>query len=341
MVVALALTVSGTIAVIGIMQGQRARNALEESQKEPKTPASTLPIAFGPYATLEGFQKADWDGLGKATTEITRLMAALYECIEEEENADPELQEKIRHENAHLVKYAAGIMGDIPTSSPINGEYAHPLSLINLIAAALKSVDKALTADQKSAIIKIGEAFDRDYVTLQGGFGKNTCKNRRLVSELQLKKACLNRMLTVLTPGQREAIIKPKYAHRIRVDLFSPATMIQLIVRPFHEESLEVLKKRLKKTWMEGYKIPDEYEAEVVSIVDTYFEDVAPILQPGEEELKRPVHLDRAIAAGLANAKATEAMLALPGLSEKCRKGLLGDVGWRVPGIKKEEKPAK
>jgi hypothetical protein len=83
-----------------------------------------------------------------------------------------------------------------------------------------------------------------------------------------------------------------------------------------------------------GGGLSEEQRAALQPALDAYFSEVQPILEGGDS---LPfVRLQDALVAARAHAKVVDAMLGLPGLSEKTRSQLLTNPGWTIPQLKKK-----
>ncbi len=313
------------------LESQRALAEAEEKEKLAAA-VSTLPVAFGKWAELDAIKNADWPELGEAMEIMNGLFVELYESIEKGETPDAELQDKIRAENNKLVRYAAQIMGKIPTHSPINGEFSHPITLTNLMGAMLERGDFPLTEEQTRAMAQLGNEYEAHYDRLGSSYDESTPRLEKLVDELELKRDTMRGMENVLTDAQRDAVIQPAIHDRLQLDPLSPATMATMLARPKNVKSLEELRGRLPGYLSEWFGVSEEHTAALGGIADTWIENMKPHLAPSGKR-ERFLHLDQTIAAGRAQVKAMKQLLLLPELGEKARKAILNHLAWRVPQV--------
>lgn len=312
-----------------------SQRALEEAREKEKLAAavSTLPVAFGEWAELDAIKNANWSEMGEAVDIMNALMIELYEGIEKGETPDAELQEKIRAENNKLVRYAAQIMGKIPTHSPVNGEFSHPITLANLMGAMLEGGDMPLSDEQRAAVAQLGNEYEATYGELNAEYTENTPRLEKLVDELELKRDTMRGMENVLTDAQHDAVIQPAIHDRMQLDPLSPATMAVMLARSKNVGSIEELRGQLPGYLSEWSGISGEEHTEALgAIADAWIEDMKPLLTPVAKP-EHFVHLDRTIIAGRAQVSAMKQLLSLPDLDEKARKALLNQMGWRVPQV--------
>ena len=76
--------------------------------------------------------------MAEAVEVINDLLIDVSKKMNEGLPIDVDLQQKVAEQNQKLVKYYAKIMGKIPTNSPINGEFSHPITTANIMAAMLE-----------------------------------------------------------------------------------------------------------------------------------------------------------------------------------------------------------
>jgi hypothetical protein len=312
------------------LESQRALAEAEEKEKLAAA-VSTLPVAFGKWAELDAIKNADWPEMGEAVEIMNALVLELYEIIEKGETPDSGLQEKIRAENNKLVRYAAQIMGKIPTHSPINGEFSHPITLTNLMGAMLERGDTPLTEEQTRAMAQLGNEYEAHYDLLGSSYDESTPRLEKLVDELELKRDTMWSMENVLTDAQRDAVIQPAI-HDLQLNPLSPATMTTMLAKPKKVKSLEELRGRLPGYLSDWFGVSEEHTAALGGIADAWIEDMKPYLAPSAKPDKF-LHLDQTIAAGRAQVNAMKQLLLLPELDEKARKAILNHLAWRVPQV--------
>lgn len=310
----------------------------EEKPPEAKTEvaqAKGLPVSFGKWSDLEEVKNADWEEMAKAVQAMTAMILDIVERDRQGLSIGAELQEKIQAENNKLVKYAAAVMGKIPTHSPINGEFTHPITLVNLMGAVLEHANVPLTQEQIRDIQAFGNGYDEDYDHLQGNYTEGTAKFQKFIDELELKRDYMNAVQELLTPEQRQLVAHPDIHNRLQLDLLSPALSTILLAQPSDVASGEEIRNKICSVVSNEYGLNPNESEPVRGIVDQWCQELEPILEKPVDG-KAPLHLDRVIAAGRAQANAFREFLSLPDLSEKARGNLMMMQALHVPRLVKK-----
>ncbi|MGQ9592290.1 MAG: hypothetical protein ACUVYA_18580 [Planctomycetota bacterium] len=311
---------------------EQAERRLAEAAK-PEARERRAPVAFGKYAELDAIQKADWSEMAGAVESLNALLAEVFQRFQRGEAIDPELQKKVAAENAKLLQYAGAVTGKIATQSPLNGEFTHPITTANLMAAMLERAGAPLSPEQLAAFERFGAAYDADYDSLQERYGEDVPRLQKIVDELELKRAAIGKFEGVLGEEQKRILFRLETRDRLQVDVLSPATSAILIAQHLDLASRESLPGTIASVAKE-YELEGVDEVALKEILDAWIQDLEPILAElvGPRE---PLRLDQIIAAGKAQAKAARALAALPALSEKSRAAILASPGWRVPRLVK------
>lgn len=306
--------------------------AAAEAAEAAEAARPGAPIAFGKYADLDAVRSADWIEMAGAVDAINELLVDLVRRKSEGLPLDVDFQKKVAAENNKLVQYAAALMGKIPTNSPINGEFSHPITIANLMGAMLDAAEVPLSDVQVRDIARIGSEYDEEYDRLQTTYGEGTPRLRKIIDELDLKRGCVRRMQALLDEEQRGTVIRPEIHDRLQLDTLSPATSAALIAKPTQITDREQLRSRVEHVIAKDLRVTTEATDRLRAIQDELCRDLSPLLEtpvdPGV-----PIHLDEALTAGQAQAKAVAALLELPDLDTAARNNLLSGAGWFVPRL--------
>ncbi|HLU48570.1 MAG TPA: RNA polymerase sigma factor [Planctomycetota bacterium] len=313
------------------------RSKIEADEAVAAAEASAeLPIAFGELANLEGIRNADWSAMAEAADTMNELWLEFIAARERGEPIPADFAKRMQAENAKLVTFVGGIIGKVPTHSPVNGEFTHPLVTTNLMAAVLERAGHPLTAEQRQEIASLGREYEEAFAELGASYGDDTPELRKLIDELELKQATMRATRELLHDAQREAVVIPELADRMQVDVLSPLTMAIMLAKPMPGSSANSVRSGFTKRILEGYGIDDSRRAEVAPAIERFFEDVAPLLaEPVDPEV--PLHLDQVLVAGRAHAALLESVLALPELSAEARSRIISNPGWPVPLVTKKK----
>ena len=324
-----------TIASLGKdLESYRAAEAAAAAAKEAEAEANAakLPIAFGKWTELEGIKNAKWSEMGGAVATINELVLELMESLEAGEPVDAAVRKKIQEENSKLVFYAAQLMGKIPTHSPVNGEFSHPITSANLMSAMLEQAGAPLTESQQAEFVRLGESYERSYEQRQTTYTEETPGLEKLIDELEFKRDTINAMQDFLTDEQRDWVVHPEIHHRMQMDTLSPATMAIMLVKPRWVNSADALRETLPKYLAKQLRVEGDQVESLDSVIDVWMEDLAPLLEPREKH-EQFLHIDEAITAGRAHANMLKELMSSPGLDDKAREAIRNELSWGVPQV--------
>ncbi len=294
--------------------------------------ASPMPISFGKYAELDAFKATNWRKIAAAVERMNELFNHVIHHVKQGDPVNPEIREKIQQENLKLVRLAVGIMGQIPSHSPINGEYSHPLTLINLMGALLEGAGVPLTQSQKARIAALGNEYEAEYGRRQSVYTEETTLLEKLIDELELKRNCIDRMEEVFTPDQSRVLERPEFKNRLQIDILSPIVMVILIAEQRDFNSKEGARTHYPLEYARQFELTSKQQESLKEAFDSWYEEVRPILERVEKKTNL-LHIDQVIPAGRALANLFKEFLRLPGLDEKTRNTILAYPSFRVPRV--------
>ena len=304
--------------------------------REVLSEASPMPVPFGKWAELDALRAANWSSLAEAVEKMTPLMVELYVRVRQGRPVVSELQNKIQHENNALARLGSGVEGRIPTHSPMNGGFSHPVVLTNLMGAVLERAARPFSTAQKVSLVRIGVEYDLDYDRLQSTYTAEKPRLQKLVDELALKRDCMTRVENVMTREQRQRVIVEEIRGRLAVDVLSPLTMVPLFVKPRNLSAKENARDFLPGSLAEDYEINPSQRESLTNAFDSWYEEVKPLLEEETAE-KTLLHIDEVITAGRAYANLLKAVLGLKGLDAKTRQEILSEISWKVPRVVRED----
>lgn len=226
--------------------------ARKTATDQPPAPTGNVPVAFGSYGELAELKNADWKELGGAMQAMTPEMEPLAKAIREGKQPDPEAMKRIGAQNMKLVKLAVALQGKLPThTSNVNGEYTHPVTIVNLLASQLAAAGNPLTDAQKKRLSELGDDYERRWKNQNDAYTPETLQLKKILDEAELKQWFTEQMWQVTTPEQKALVVSPHTEGYLGVDLYSPALMFQGIARPMQAPSRDVLKSHMKD-WLAG-----------------------------------------------------------------------------------------
>lgn len=233
---------------------------LAEARKavpEQPTPTGTVPVTFGSYGELAELKNADWKELGGALQAMTPEMEPLAKAIREGKQPDPEVMKRIGAQNMKLVKLAVALQGKLPThTSNVNGEYTHPVTIVNLLASQLAAAGNPLTEAQKKRLSELGDDYERRWKSQNDAYTAETFQLQKILDEAELKQWFTEQMWLVTTPEQKALVVSPNNEGYLGIDLYSPALMFQGIARPLQAPSRDVLKGHMKDWLANNFGVP-------------------------------------------------------------------------------------
>ncbi|MBK9973790.1 MAG: hypothetical protein IPP14_03350 [Planctomycetes bacterium] len=207
----------------------------------------TMPISFGNYGSIRELNSAKWGELGASLKFMAPAVKQLAADLRAGKNPDPEAMKEIARNNMVLVQLAVGLHGKVPTHAQnFNGEYTHPITQVNLLAAQLEAAGDPLTADQKARLTDLGKEYEKRWTTLQDGYNKETFLLQKLYDEADLKQWFTERMWQITTARQKAIAVDPSVEGLVGLDLYSPALMFQQSAVPLKTTNRDTLKGQFK-----------------------------------------------------------------------------------------------
>ena len=213
------------------------------------------------------------------------------EDIAEGKPLSPELQKALRDENNKLVGLAAKIMGKIPTNSPINGEFTHPIVLTNLMASVLEQRGMPLSEEQRLDFESLGTQYEAEYKALQTDYHEGTPLLRKIVDELALKHDAMNLVEESLSEEQRNSLVPAELKNRMQMDVLSPFTMAVMLARAKSYGSPEKYRAAVGRDLTNDYKLDENQIAALDPTLEQHFRDIASLLSRAVVcgEMSRPI----------------------------------------------------
>jgi len=289
-----------------VKRAERAEEALAAAAVLAEAGSgATVPegvIVFGEWGELAEIRDADWNELGGAIRSINEVVEPLFADIRDGNPPSAAAQQRVMTENNKLVKYGVSILDKLPTNATmqVNGEFTHPLSLINMIAAMLREAGLPLAASQSRELIAIGESYDRVFAELNASYDEFSWVLTKLLDELTLKRDTMLEVEAVLTPPQRAVVVVPEIQHRMRLDTLSPVNMVLLSARVLPIGAIAELESTLVGVWTGAYEVDGGFLAPHGDLWARYAEELAGVLAPVPSTTIPFAHLDDLIVAGRA-----------------------------------------
>jgi hypothetical protein len=217
-----------------------------------------LMVSFGKWAELKEVRETDWNDLGDAYAKMTPLLKAYADAVAAGKELDPEIGAKIKQQNERLIAHYAKMIGKLPTHAGANGEFTHPINMVNILAGQLAEAGMPLTDEQKQELVKLGDEYDKRWAALEAGYTETTWALHKLVDEADLKQWFYEKMFEVTTAEQRNTAVPPELQGLIGLDLYSPGLMLQMSMLPLREQDMQTMKVSLKDSVSQFSTIPRE-----------------------------------------------------------------------------------
>jgi hypothetical protein len=211
------------------------RAALAETQrqlKEAREAGTTATdkrgprFTFGEVGKLPAVAQADWKELADASTEVSAALLEMRRLRLAGQEIPQAVRFRLQENTERMRRYEYRTIEKIPTSAQHNGEFTHPVSMANLLAAILEKAGKPLTDAQVEAIVRAGTAFDEDFARLRASWTPDVVRVRRILGEYRLKGAFTDAVWALLTAEQRAAWIDPDLRGIAAIDLLDPTLLV-------------------------------------------------------------------------------------------------------------------
>ncbi|MCA8911425.1 MAG: hypothetical protein KDB82_06955 [Planctomycetes bacterium] len=215
-------------------------------------------VSFGKWGEMKEVRETDWNDLGEAYVKMIPLLKELAASMAEGKTPDPETRQKIQSENQRLIAYYAKVIKKLPTNAAMNGEFTHPINMVNILAGQLAEAGMPLSDDQKKQLAALGDRYDERWDALQKGYDDKTWMLQKLYDEADLKQWFYDEVFKVTTTDQKDIAIPVEVRGMVGLDLYSPGLMLQGNIRPLKSNDLASLKQNLKTSVTNATTIPAE-----------------------------------------------------------------------------------
>lgn len=305
-----------------------------KSKLEPSALADgQLPLSFGPHADLRGMVEADWDLMAEAIANMQVVFLDLVDRMQNKQPADPNMVKTIQAENSKLIRFAGGVVGQIPTHSPINGEFTNPLATANLMNAMLTRAELPLSASQLEQIQAVGETYDAEYKALDEGYAEDTLRLRKILEEIAAKRDIQRRMLDILTEEQLQQVAPDALRDLFQLDVLSPFVSALTLADPrpvtSAEDALNQLRKRVELT----YDITPQQLEGMDDLFEAWARKMAPLLVEVPIEGVEYLYFDDALTAGFAYVELLEGLISRRDFGVNSRSVIDMNVNWFIPRL--------
>lgn len=283
---------------------------VEEAKKgSAAPPARKAPISWGKAGEVKEVGEANWPELSAAMSEIIKSLGEIMAARKEGREPSPESMKNIQKHNQKLIDYYVKVLRKLPTHMSANGEFVHPINTANMIAAALQAAGKQLSEAQTKQVVTLGEEYEAGWDKLQAGYDASTLKLEKVVDELELKQKFYDGMIALLQPDQREVVIDPATHDYMQLDMYSPSLALVQNLAPVYRPTLEEVRTTLIDEFSKEMGINKDLVAAQGFIMDTWFSDCGPLLDPRTEAEIGMLKTQECIKYGRVQIKAFKALI--------------------------------
>lgn len=309
---------------------EQAEKDLAEAQAakappEPPKPGKDPLVKFGKHADMVEIREAKWDELAETSGKMRLLLEKLMKAHAEGKEPDPADRQEIMALNRVLQGHAIKVLRKLPTHASGNGEYTHPISLANLMANALKGAGKSLTEAQLKRMAELGEDYEAAWEKAQAGYTEQTLKLEKLIDELELKHRFYDGCVGLMAADQRAVIVNEEWQHVVGIDLYSPALMLSMNVRPLLKASREELRAEALAQMSRGWKIEAAALEGQAFLVDNWLTELGDFLNPVSQSAAEVFRSTEALVLGRAQIKFMKELILALNLAGDSLKLVRGD----------------
>ena len=311
-------------------RGEELAQRLAEAQA--RRPKSSGPLfTFGPVGKLAAIQEANWVDLAKSSQVVHDGILEVREHAKRGEKAPQAVYLRIQENVEAMRKYEYRTIGKIDTDAKHNGEYTHPLTVANLLGAALADASAPLTAAQIEKITALGTAYENDVASMRARW-VDAPRVKRIFEEYRLKGRFVGELKAILDPKQRVAVYNERTEGIAGLDLHCPTLMI------LHTSPLLVgsdgasIGEKLQTMLIKKYRIAEAEHEALHAAVQAWMESTRGLIATPtpKPDLKHYTYA-QGLEAGGATVALAERILAEVRLDDEGRNTLMGDFAIYVP----------
>jgi hypothetical protein len=289
---------------------------------------------FGEVGRLDAVRTADWPMLAGASVEVSKALFEVLERAKAGEKPSKDVQMRLQENTERMRTYEYRTIDRIPTSAKHNGEFTHPVSLANLIAAILERGGKPLDEAQEGKVRALGEAFEREFARVRAGWAPGVPRARRMLEEYRAKGAFTEGLWSVLTAEQRALWIDPALRGVAGIDLHDPTLMILHTTLVVTGATVPEARAKLGKVVRGKLGLDPAASAPALDRdLDAFLARFTPTLEPVAPALAARYSYAQGLLAGEATADLVDALLRDSDLPPATRQALFDDFAWYLPRL--------
>jgi len=279
----------------------------------------------------EALAKVDWSRAGEGAVEMFPHLESVWQSIREGKSISPEVQKTLYKANQKLVEVVLEIQGKVPTHTSGNGEFTHPLVLVNVMGEHLNRAGEPFQAEQLQRLEQIGAAYQASWDQAQSRYGAATPALRKLSDELVLKRDAMAKVEELLTPAQREIVIFKEAQHVNRLDIYSPIMAVIANAKPLGVTDEAPLRTSLDQIAGTYWGLTGNDLAAAAPALDAWARTLETELVSAPRNLLGSFTLSEAVRSANAQATAAEEVLRVLGADSDSAKLILNSTAFSVP----------
>ena len=324
---------------------EQARTAKPDVKAEPakpevpdKPPARELPVKFGKWAEMDEVRGANWEEMADAMRAMQKGIREVRQAEKEGREPDPDTQAEIGKQNQKLVNYVIRVLRKLPTHAKSgNGEFTHPITVVNLLAYQLQAAGKPLSEAQMKQLSEYGAEYEKRWEALQASYTAQSLALEKTLDEIELKQWFVDQMFGALAADQREVVEDPETRGMVMQDLYSPGLMLAGVALPLAVASKEELRAMMLDNCVKAWKLDAAQVQAQGYIFDAWMNDIATLLVPVPAKTAESFSLQQALLAGRAQIKAMKELITAMALSDEAAKRVREEGRFGVPRIAQPE----
>jgi hypothetical protein len=249
------------------------------------------------YASLN---KVNWPDVGSSLSAMNPLIRKVARDLMAGRRPDGADIGRISKLTTHLVAAAFAVKDELPGRPP-SGSFSAPAFMVNAMTATLAAAKKPLSATQLESLERTARTFMREDRRRRDAYVDGVWEISKVYEEAALKDRFFIKALSILTAEQAD-VLKSRESHgRLRLSLFSSATMLETWARPFTFVDRSELLDQMLREVDHSFALSEDQRPKVRQILEEWADGLPSDLteEPGNVlDLKGMVTTDRVIRWG-------------------------------------------
>ena len=290
-------------------------------------------FTFGAAGRLPAVREANWGEMAEASQAVT---AAMLEILEHKRaGTKPPKATLLRvQENVERMRtYEYRTIDKIPSAAKHNGEFTHPITVANLLAAILADADAPLSEEQVARIQKLGSAFDEAFSSLRARYVADTPRVQRILDEYRLKGRFHEDLIAVLSEAQAAKVVNPRTSGIAGLDLYGPTLMILHTSPVLAGKTPDAIRTQLRAVLAKKLQLDEETATRLEAPLQSWIQQIEPLLEPVAQAQAAHYTYEQGALAGAATVALYARLLDELPLDEQGRTIILQDVAIYIPRL--------